>query len=254
MWPKAFAAMTAGLILAVSVAGCAKPQQRPEPQMSAQEMSTAVARVAALDSGGGETAAVVFDNNALIAIQLNAAQPGGTEGQSLGGTVNNPPGRDLTDAGKGPQNSGTGPGGSVGVSPATPGGGINQGGSASGGSPVRTQAVPNASGDLATESGTNAPTAGPGSMGSAPLDVMHRIANQVKSRLPELSEVRFAYQPADAQRVKEIYQAVAAGTPVEQFQAELSTLFNRAAPAGTYHFDPMHPQPAQNPTAPGPNP
>lgn len=254
MWQKALAAVAIGLMLAGTVAGCAKPQRRPEAQMSPREMSAAVAQVAALNSGAGEAAAVVFDKNALIAIQLDAARPGGTDGQGLTGTPGQVTGRDQTDAGKGPPDSGTGPGGSVGISPATPGGGLSPGGSTPGGSPVHTQAVPNASGGPANDAGTNGPVASPGSMGNAPLDVMHRIANQVKTRFPEITEVRFAHVPADARRVQEIAREVAGGVPADRFRDELAGLFNRAAPAGVYEFDPMHPQPAQNPTSPGPNP
>lgn len=256
MWQRALAAVAIGLMLAGPVAGCARPQRRPEvAQMSPQEMSLAVAKVAALDSGGGDTAGVVFDKNALIAIQLNVAQPGGTNGQPLTGTLDQSPGHDMTDAGRGPPDSGAGPGGSVGIAPAMPGGGLSPGGATPGGSPVHTQAVPNASGGPATDSGTNAPVASPGSMGYAPMDVFHRIANQVKSRFPtEITEVRFAYIPDDARRVLAIYRAIEGGASVDQFRDELTGLWNRAAPAGVTEFDPMSPQPAQNPVSPGPNP
>lgn len=255
MWQKAVAALALGLLLAGPVAGCARPQQRPEAQESPAELSASVARVAAQESGAGETAAVVFDNHALIAMQLNLAEPGGTRGEGLGGTVTQPTARDLTDPGKGPPNGGTGPGGSVGIDPASPGGAVNPGGSTPGGSPVHTQAVPNASGGPATDAGTNAPVASPGAMGSTPLDVMHRIANQVTSRFPTIDEVRFAYQPENARRVQAIAREIQAGAAVEAFHAELSQLYDQAAPAGVTEFHPMHPAPANNPQGgPGPNP
>ncbi|MFZ5827637.1 MAG: hypothetical protein ACOY94_25315 [Bacillota bacterium] len=255
MWQKALAAIIVGLMLAGPVTGCARPQQRPEA--SPAEMSASIARIAEQTGDGGETAAVVFDNHALIAIQLNAAQPGGTGGQPLIGTVQQPPAtaRDMTDPGKGPPKTGNGPGGGLGVPPATPGGALNPGGSTPGGSPVHTQAAPNHAGGPANDAGTNGPVASPGSMGYAPLDVMHRIANQVKSRFEAIDEVRFAYIPEDARRVQAIAGEIQGGASIDAYRDELARLYERAAPAGVTEFDPMHPAPAHNPKgAPGPSP
>ncbi|MFZ5815668.1 MAG: hypothetical protein ACOY93_10260 [Bacillota bacterium] len=255
MWQRVLAAAAIGLMLAGPVSGCARPQRQPEPQASPAELGASVARIAALDNGAGETAAVVFDNNALIALQLNLAQPGGTHGQSVAGPTSAKPDNNLSDPGKGVPLSGSGPGGSTGVLPARPGGGFSPGGTAPGGSPVRTQAAPNAAGGPATDAGTNTPIASPGSLGITPLDMMHRIANQVKTRMPSINEVRFATAPADARRVEAIAREIAGGAPLDGYRAELAQLFQRAVPAGVTEFDPMHPAPANNSRgAPGPTP
>ncbi len=253
MWQRALAGSLVGLMLAVAGAGCARPQRRPEAsQVSPVDLSSLVARAATMDSGAGETAAIVLENRALVAIRMDAAQPGGTNGGSLLGTTKETGTRDLTDAASGPPDA-HGPGGSTGINPATPGGGLHPGGFTPGGSPVRTQAIPNGVGGMATDSGANVPIPAPGGLGLAPLDVMHRVANQIKTRVPQVTEVRFAHYPDDARRVQALAQRLANGEPAGSLKAEFDEVYAKAVPAGTTEFDPMTPQPAHNPGQRAPN-
>jgi len=251
MWQRALARILAGVLLTVSATGCARPQQRPgSVQLSSRELSSLVAQAATMDSGAGDTAAVVIGNRALVAIRLNDPQPGGTNGASLLGSTKEADRRDMTDAGTGPTDL-HGPGGSTGINPATPGGGLHPGGwTPGGGSPVRTQAISNGAGGLATESGTNGLVPAPGGLGLAPLDVMSRVSNQIRSRIPQVIEVRFAHHPSDALQLLALAQRLEGGESAESLAADFESLYARAVPAGVTEFDPMTPQPAHDGTLP----
>lgn len=229
---QAAATVAFGLMLSLPLVGCSG---RPAPRPEAAPTHEAVTSVASSVSGSGRTAAIVFGDVALIALQLDQAQPGGTNGGELTGGV-----RDAGDGtvGQGPQHV-QGPGGSTGASPALPGGTINPGGSTGGGSPDYTQAAPDGRGGLATHSGT--PSTNPSAFGAAPLDVMNRIADQVRAKFPAIREVRFAYRPDDARRLGQIAQEVARGGQVDMHRTELTNISARAVAAGTTTFSPQHP-------------
>lgn len=229
---KAAATVAFGLLVPVSLAGCAA---RPAPRPEAAPSHAAVADTASRVSGSGRTAAVVLGDVALVALNLDHSQPGGTAGREITGNVN--------DAGDGTVSQGPdyvqGPGGSTGASPAMPGGAINPGGATPGGSPNYTQAAPDGRGGLATQAGT--PSVGPSTYGSTPLDVMNRVADRVKAEYPTLRQVRLVYRPDDARRLLTIANAVSGGEQIGPYQAELQAISARAVDAGTTTFSPQHP-------------
>ncbi|HLN63058.1 MAG TPA: hypothetical protein VK464_16085 [Symbiobacteriaceae bacterium] len=246
-WHKAVGALALGLVLAAPVSGCAgRPAPRPEPKTANPAggidptLSNAVTTTAAGYWGAGTVAAIVKGNVALVAMQLNSIQPGGTEGGPLTGKAH-----DVDYPGSSPSGGPTylqGPGGSVGASPARPGGQIIPGGATPGGSPNYTQAVPNAAGMNQTQGMTTTTPAPSGSsVGAAPMDVMTRLADHIRAKHPGIVEVRYATTPDEARRVSEIAQALQSGGPVSQHSAEIDALLAKAVPAGTTEFRPSTP-------------
>jgi hypothetical protein len=253
MWQKALGAAAVGLMLAATVSGCmARPAPRPGAGSSVAgvdpALSTAVAHTAKMVGGAGDVEAVVIDNVALVAIQMNAAQPGGTQGNSL---IGNTKGSDAfgTNAGAGPTPL-QGPGASTGTSTALPGGGINPGGVSPGGTPNSTQAIPNSTGGPALQQGgTNAaPAPNPGSVGAAPFDVMTRIANRIKTDHRQITEVRFAWAADDAHQLAAIARGIQAGNPPAGYLETLRSMKGSLAPAGTTQMDPAWPPQGTYPT------
>jgi hypothetical protein len=252
-WQQATAAAALSLALAAPLTGCAgRPAPRPEATAPSpaggidRSRSDAVTTTAAAVWGGGTVAAVVKGNVALVAMQLNSTQPGGTEGGPLTGKTHSVdyPG---SSAGGGPLYV-QGPGGSVGTSPSMPGGQLSAGGTSPGGTPNYTQAAPNGFGMQATQNATNAPAPNPGQLGSAPMDVMTRMADQVRTRHPDIVEVRFATAPAEATRVAEIARDMRNGKDPGAYNAEVETLYAQGVPAGTYEFDPNTPSQGTRPS------
>lgn len=249
-WKIALGTVALGLTLALPMAGCAgRPAPRPEaggPGFKGADvsgslnpsLSEAAARSARSVGGTGTTEALVIGNGALVAIQLNASQPGGTEGGPLTGKSH-----DVDYPGSSPSGGpvyGQGPGGSTGTSTARPGGQISPS-APSGGSPNYTQAVPGPTGDMATQNQTSTtPAPVPGAYGSAPMEVMTRAADQIRAQNPGIAEVRFATNPDDARRVADLAAAMrTAGATVNP--DDVRALWNRAQPAGTELFSPQHP-------------
>lgn len=232
-WQQAMGTAAVGLALAASLSGCmGRPAPRPESPGVSPTAGTAVEQTAETVTGSGDAAAVVMGNVALVALGLEERAPGGTDGQPLTGSSHSPT-RQGYSGGSGPVYM-HGPGGSVGASPATPGGGINPGGAAPGGTPNSTQAITNGAGDLATASpGGTSPTVVPGAIGSAPMDVMIRVADQIRAKHNTIAEVRFAATPEDALRVAHIANQLKAGQPATAFADELNQLKARLVPAGT---------------------
>lgn len=113
-----------------------------------------------------------------------------------------------------------------------------------GGAPVEPQAAP-----------VGASTAGPGASPGRPglLEVMQRVATQVRSRVPGVQEIRFAHIPADALRVQAIAAAIARGEPESAFRGELDQIYSRAVPATATGFEQMQPPFLLGPRAPGPH-
>jgi len=261
-WQRYLGTLAVGILLAT---GCvARPAPRPEapaprPEAPAARpetpaatppgqidptLSAAAVRSAASVGGAGTVEAIVIGNTALIAIQLNSPNPGGTEGGPLMGRTH---GVDYpgTSPSGGPINV-QGPGGSVGASPAMPGGGIHPGGATPGGTPSSTQAAPNNGVDVANSGGANrTPLPVPARAGSAPFDVMTRVSDQVRSQNPRIVDVRFATDPGDAIRVATLADAMRAGTITEVDRTELLQLMARAVPAGTTDFDPRRTVPVK---------
>lgn len=166
MWQRGIALLLFGLVMVGPAAGCARPQQRPEAgQVSTAQMGATVAQVAASDRDAGRTAAVVREDRALIALQLDSPSPGR----------------------------------------------------------------------------------------SGLLEVMQRVATQVRDRVPAVREVRFAHIPADALRVQAISAAIARGEPESAYRAELDQIYSRAVPATATGFEQMQPQFLLGPRAPGPH-
>lgn len=230
---KAAATVAFGLLLLLPLVGCSG---RPAPRPEAAPTHAAVADVASKVGGAGRTAAVVLGDVALIALQLDQPQPGGTSGAEITG--------DVKDAGDGTVSQGPayshGPGGSTGASPAMPGGAINPGGSTPGGSPNYTQAAPDGRGGLASQSGGS--STAPSTYGSTPLDVMNRIADRVKAEFPSLREVRLVYRPDDARKLNTIASDLAGGgNRIDAHRSELNAISARAVAAGTTTFSPQHP-------------
>jgi hypothetical protein len=211
-------------------------------------LSHQVTATAASVPGAGASEAVVMGNVALVAIQLNAAQPGGTQGAPLMGKAHA-----VDYPGSSPSGGPVylhGPGGSVGASPAREGGQINPGGATPGGSPNSTQAITNGNGGLADQNGTHTTAAPhPGSVHSTPLDVMTRIADTIRTQHPSIVEVRFASTPDDARRAAALAAAVKGGTATGIHSSELRTLYSRATPAGTTEFT-TPPTQGSHPTLP----
>jgi hypothetical protein len=252
MWQKAFGALAIGVLMAAPVVGCtSRPAPRPDPSAvspagpGTAAQNTAVARTAAGVGGAGTVESVIVGNIALVALQLNNPNPGGTAGDPVRGTSSDPayPG---TSPGGGPRVL-QGPGGSVGSPPAAmPGGGNSPGAAIPGGTPSYTQAVPNAAGSLMTEGGGGgAPAAG--AVGHTPMDVMHRVANLVRSKHPNIAEVRFATAPDDARRLAQIAHSIRLGRRPDEFAAELNDLRSRSIPAGTTEFPATHPSQGTTP-------
>jgi hypothetical protein len=249
MWQKAIGTAALGLMLAGPVSGCAsRPAPRPEttaPRANPDgtvdpQLSAAVTGIAAGVGGAGTTEAVVMGNVALVAIQLNSDRPGGAEGGPLSGKSHSVDYPGSSPSGGPPVVQG--PGGSVGASPAREGGQINPGGATPGGSPNYTQAAPGNSMNQADQNATNttpAPTTS--AYGSAPLDVMNRIADQVRSRYPSIVEVRFATDPTDARQLADIARMVKGGAHGTDRTADLKALYGRSISAGTNEFSPQTP-------------
>jgi len=245
MWQKTLASLAVGFMLTAPLTGCgARPAPRPESAAAAVDpgLSTAVASTAAGVGGAGTVEAVVLGNTALVALQLNSEIPGGTQGGSLLGKTH-----DVNYPGSSPSGGPVhlhGPGGSVGASPARPGGAISPGGAAPGGTPNYTQAAPNGYGMLASQNGTSAsPAPTPGSVGATPMDVMTRVADQIRTHHPVIQEVRFATDPADARRVAELASTMREGGVAVNLTEEVRALLAKSVPAGTTEFSPAHPAP-----------
>ncbi|HWI53413.1 MAG TPA: hypothetical protein VNT01_14825 [Symbiobacteriaceae bacterium] len=243
-------AVLLGLTMAMPLAGCVS---RPAPRPGAPGTGFTGANInGALDaslgervansargvSGSGTTEVIVIGNGALVATQLNSANPGGTGGMPLTGKSH-----DVDYPGSSPSGGPLyvqGPGGSVGASPARPGGQISPS-APPGGTPNYTQAIPGAMGDHATQNlGSNAPAPIPGAVGSMPLEVMTRVADQIRAQNPAIVEVRFAVNPDDARRVADLAMALRTGGASVN-AGEVKALWNRAQPAGTELFHPQHP-------------
>lgn len=243
--------------LALPAIGCmGRPAPRPEaagPGFKGADitgainpgLSAAAANAARGVGGAGTTEVIVIGNGALVAMQLNSAAAGGTGGQALTGKSH-----DVDYPGSSPSGGPVyvqGPGSSVGASPARPGGQISPS-AVPGGTPNYTQAVPGPTGDHATQSPTTTtPAPVPGAGGSAPMDVMTRIADQIRAQAPGVVEVRFATSPDDARRVGDL--AAAMRTAAGGVDAgEVRALWNRAIPAGTELFHPGYPGQGSRPT------
>jgi hypothetical protein len=255
-WQKALGAAAVSLWIGSSLSGCAaRPVPRPEakdPMAISPELSDAVEQTAELVTGTGDAEAVVFGKIALIVLNTEQAQPGGTGGAPLIGGTRNP---DFagTSPGGGPQHK-SGPGGSIGTPPAAmPGGGSSPGAAAPGGTPSYTHAIPNGAGGDAVPGGITgvpSPTASAG--GSTPFDVMTRVANQIRSRHAGIDEVRFVVQPEDARRLVSIARGVGQASLAGEGRDRLSQIAANAVPAGTEFFSPHWP-PLAEPN-PGPRP
>lgn len=254
MWQKAIGTAALGLMLAAPISGCvARPAPRPAPAAPNPDgavnpqLSASVTSTAAGVGGAGTTEAVVMGNVALVAIQLNSDKPGGAEGGPMSGKTH-----DVDYPGSSPSGGPIyvqGPGGSVGASPARPGGQIIAGGAAPGGSPNYTQAAPGNSMNQATQNGTNmAPAPITSAHGSTPLDVINRIADQIRSKHPAITEVRFLTDPADARRLADIARVVKGGAPDSSQAAELKALYARGVAAGTTEISPQTPSQGTRPT------
>ncbi|HYG59202.1 MAG TPA: hypothetical protein VD902_14165, partial [Symbiobacteriaceae bacterium] len=236
-WNRAVVTFAVGLMLIVPAAGCAgRPAPRPETGSAAAginpALSASVTSTATGVGGAGVVEAVVLGDTALVALQLNSDPPGGAHGGPLVGKTHDV-GYPGSSASGGPVYV-QGPGGSVGASPARPGGAISPGGAAPGGTPNYTQAAPNGYGTLATQNGTTAsPAPAPGSVGSTPLDVMTRVADQIRTQHPAIKEVRFATDPADARRVADIARSVKTGAAAGTAADDVRALLARSVPAGT---------------------
>ncbi|HYF93811.1 MAG TPA: hypothetical protein VD969_16485 [Symbiobacteriaceae bacterium] len=251
-WQPTLGAVALGLILALPVGGCVtRPAPRPEtagPGFRGADVSGAIdpaLSAAAANSargigGTGTTEVIVIGNGALVAMQLNSPHPGGTEGGLLTGKAHDVDYPGSSPSG-GPVNL-QGPGGSVGATPASPGGQLSPG-APPGGTPNYTQAIPGATGDHATQNQTStSPAPVPGAVGSSPLEVMTRVADQIRAQNRAIVEVRFATSPTDARRVAELAEAM--GTPGASISPDdVRALWNRAQPAGTELFSPQHPAP-----------
>lgn len=253
-----FAAIALCLSLTLPATGCTgRPAPRPEarggPGFKGADvtgalnpaLSDAAANTARGVGGTGTTEVIVIGNGALVAMQLNSAAAGGTGGQTLTGKSH-----DVDYPGSSPSGGPVyvqGPGSSVGASPARPGGQISPS-AIPGGTPNYTQAIPGPTGDPATQSPTTTtPAPVPGAGGSAPMDVMTRVADQIRAQNPGIVEVRFATNPDDARRVGDLATTVrtnAAGVDA----GEVRALWNRAIPAGTERFSPNYPAQGSYPT------
>lgn len=253
-WLRGLPAVVLTLAVALLPGGCrVRPAPAPRPEAAGlsagqidPDLSARVARIASGVSGTGAVEALVAGELALIALDLGSPVPGGTDGQTITGGINDPdyPG---SSPGGGP---GTvqGPGGTTGFHTATPGGGFSAGGTSPGGTPNYTQAAPNGRGGLATQSpGGATPFPNPGSTGPAPLDIMTRVADRVRAEFAGIKAVRFAIIPADAVRLAQIAQAVRTGQPAAAFAAEINQLAVRALPAGTTEFAPDFPPQGEGP-------
>jgi hypothetical protein len=250
-WQKPLGAMVLGVILSLPLmTGCgARPAPRPEAGSPGStdlsgEVNVAVSEAAAASAqnigGSGTTEVLVVGHGALVAIQLNAAIPGGTEGQPLTGRSH-----DVDYPGS---SAGGGPvtvhreADSTGSNPALPGGQTSPNPN-TGASPNYTQAVPNAMGDNATQTGTNTGlTPVPGANGSQPMAIMTRVADLIRAQNPTITEVRFATNPYDARRVA-VLAATMRANPERVDADQVRAMWNRAIPAGTEEFNPMYPSP-----------
>lgn len=247
LWQKAFGTILLGLMFAVPVAGCgARPAPRPEAgggnptEPIDPDLGAAVARTASGVGGTGTVEAVVMGEKALVALELNTLVPGGTGGGTASGPINNPDLPGTSPAG-GPRHM-KGVAGNVGITTAMPGGGKSPGGATPGGSPNYTQAAPNGRGGLATQSpGGATPLPTPGTYGAAPMDVMTRVADQVKAHHPMITEVHFATIAEDALRLAQIARAVRTGGSGAAYEADVKELFTRSLPAGTEEISPLGP-------------
>lgn len=251
-WRRTLGVVALGLMLSLPLmTGCGARQVPRRPEAGSPgitdlsgnvnvAVSEAVARTARGVSGAGTTEAVVVGHGALVAIQMNSPSPGGTEGQPLTGRAH---GVDYpgSSAGGGPVYAHK-PGSLPETGPAIPGGQTSPS-ATPGGTPNYTQAVPNATGDHATQNGTNTSLVPvPGATGAQPMAVMTRIADQIRAQNPAITEVRFATKPEDARRVADLAAAMRSN-PERVSADEIRTLWTRAIPAGTEQFNPMYPSP-----------
>jgi hypothetical protein len=246
-WRRAFCSTTLGLLLVVPLSGCAA---RPVPRVAGpygsidQSMSGVVTSTIGSVAGTGRSESIVIGDMALVAIQLDHTSPGGLRGQPLTGSLNARD-RGETSPGGGPVYL-HGPGGSVGTSTGTLGGGTSPGGQTPGGSPNSTQAVPNSSGVAETEFGASGnPAPSPSQSGATPFDVMQRVADHVRAKHPQIKTVRFVTQTEQAKRFDLIARTIAVNRNPNDYQAELNVLASHALPAGTTEFIPSHVGPGQ---------
>jgi len=228
-WKHSFLTLFLGLSLSVSLTGCfAHPAPRPEmADPASAHVHGQVAATAARVPGAGQTAAVVLGDVALVAIQLNAEVPGGTHGGRIGEPH-------VLD--------GRGAGGGVTATPAMPGGGISPSGGAAGGTPNSTQAIRNGSSGPALLTGSTVPPApATSSSGTTPIDVMNRVADQIRTEHRYIREVRVLNMPADTVRLGRISRELAGGRSISEFRPDLDALFHSGINLGTTHTPPFHP-------------
>lgn len=250
-WQRPFCAMAVGLMLSLPlITACgARPAPRPEAGSPGRTdvsgtvsvaLSEAAARSARGVNGAGTTEVLVLGTGALAAIQLNSPAPGGTEGQPLTGRSHDVE-YEGSSPGGGPVYAQK-PGSLPETGPAVPGGQTSPS-ATPGGTPNYTQAVPNATGDNATQNGSNTTLVPvPGATGAQPMALMTRIADQIRAQNADITEVRFATNPDDALRVAAL--AITMRTNPERVNTdEVRAIWNRAIPAGTEQFNPMYPSP-----------
>ena len=211
------AVLSLALLMLASVSACraqrrpgatppASPRQAgaltpPEPAPPA-DLSLQVAELAAQGQPGiGPVDALVVGNVALIAL------PRVTQGIGRG-PLNSPP--DL--AGR-------------------RGGGTNTGLTTRGGTPSATPGPPGHI--MPPTAGGAADTAGLPGQGGTAMDMMTRVADHVRSRLPQIVEVRFLDRPEEAVRLRAVTDELRAGRPVTRHLADVADLIGRSVDAGT---------------------
>ncbi len=187
------------------------PQAATEADLSLQVAQLAVGQ----QVGSGQAHAVVIGNVALVAL------PDVNKGMGRG-PINSPPdlaGRPGSETHKGLTTQGRTPS----STPGTPG---------NAGSPT---------------GGGMANTGGPPGQAGTAFDMMTRISDHIRSRLPQIVEVRFLTRDDEAARLRAIAMEVAMRRPVTRFAGELAALLDASVEAGTVHMPGGPPVSGSNP-------